>query len=317
MVDIFQYLLDGQMAYDRSLLINPPAGDYPQASIVQQDYTLYNATNCKFKHKFINDLKGDFQHIYMKPPRNRLQQKEWLAYCTHLLSENGTLFTVQENRAGAKSLQKDCEAICQTIAVETKKKGRFITASHPIQQPLADRLRHISDINAYSAPGLFAWDRVDQGSLLLMAHLPPHINGIVADFGCGWGALSRFILENEAVNALHSIDSDALAIEAITKNIKETRLHALWGDATQHIPTITQCDFIIMNPPFHRGSRIDDSDLGASMIKNAHHHLKAGGELWLVANAHLPYETIIDAHYQERRIITEQDGYKIIAAKRP
>lgn len=257
------------------------------------------------KYQFLQDFKGTPSSIVLFPPRNRLQQQSWLADCTRLLPPYGILITAQENRAGAKSLQKDVEAVFESVQVESKYKGRIITATGPIQQDAQPLLHYVETIHAWSAPGLFAWDRLDKGSALLLDHMPD-LYGDVADFGCGWGALSRAILKQNAVETLTAIDADALAIAAIDKNITDPRFTSQWRDATESINKTF--DAILMNPPFHEGGKADRHDLGAAMIDNAMAHLKPGGRLTLVANAHLPYEKNLPA-YQS---LIEQDGFKIL-----
>ena len=159
-------------------------------------------------------------------------------------------------------------------------------------------------------PGLFAWNRPDQGSALLLEHMP-HLSGDIADFGCGWGALSREILKHPDVTSLTAIDADALAIEAIRKNNDDPRLNAIWGDATQ--PMDQKFDTIIMNPPFHEGGRADRHDLGAAMIQNGFSHLGQGGQMMIVANAHLPYEKTVTG----LEILCEANGFKILNIQKP
>ena len=48
-------------------------------------------------------------------------------------------------------------------------------------------LQPVGDGSWLSQPGIFSWDRIDDGSALLAAHLPDDFAGTVADFGCGWG----------------------------------------------------------------------------------------------------------------------------------
>ena len=52
-------------------------------------------------------------------------------------------------------------------------------------------LQPVGDSTWLSRPGIFSWDRIDDGSALLAAHLPDDLVGHVADFGCGWGYLAR------------------------------------------------------------------------------------------------------------------------------
>ena len=54
----------------------------------------------------------------------------------------------------------------------------------------------------------------------------------------------------------------------------------------------TLYDVIVMNPPFHDG-RDADPMLGLKFITTAAMSLRSTGDLWLVANKHLPYENLM------------------------
>ncbi|MBN8194873.1 methyltransferase, partial [Bacillus sp. NTK074B] len=63
-----------------------------------------------------------------------------------------------------------------------------------------------------------------------------------------------------------------------------------WADATN--PLKLQLDVVVMNPPFHQG-RDANPRLGAQFIRTAAAMLKPSGQLFMVANRHLPYEATL------------------------
>ena len=65
-----------------------------------------------------------------------------------------------------------------------------------------------------------------------------------------------------------------------------------------------------MNPPFHEAG-IENQVLGQTFIQRASAVLKRGGECWLTANRHLPYEAILKPLFRRVTLIKEADGYKI------
>ena len=71
---------------------------------------------------------------------------------------------------------------------------------------------------------------------------------------------------------------------------------------------------IVSNPPFHTQSRADRPDIGRRFIAVAAQALKPGGRLWLVANRHLPYESVLNDSFGAVRIVAQQDGFKIVEA---
>ena len=75
-------------------------------------------------------------------------------------------------------------------------------------------------------------------------------------------------------------------------------------------------DVIVTNPPFHTQHGIERPDVGRQFLTAAAAALNAGGQLWLVANRHLPYESVLGAAFAEVRTVTQQHGYKIVTARK-
>jgi len=71
---------------------------------------------------------------------------------------------------------------------------------------------------------------------------------------------------------------------------------------------------IVSNPPFHAQGNAARPDIGRRFIAVAADALKPGGRLWLVANRHLPYESVLDASFGSTRLVAQRDGFKIVEA---
>ena len=161
--------------------------------------------------------------------------------------------------------------------------------------------------------GVFSANAVDQGSELLAAALPENLRGNVADFGAGWGFLSSRIAKQQSVNSLDLIEADAIALEYAKLNIKDPRANFHWDDATAWNGSY---DAIIMNPPFHKG-RLGNPDLGRAFITNAAHNLRPKGDLWMVANRHLPYEQVLNQCFESVSEILGNSQFKLFHSSRP
>ena len=68
-----------------------------------------------------------------------------------------------------------------------------------------------------------------------------------------------------------------------------------------------------MNPPFHQG-KADSIALGQNFIVRAKEMLLPGGELLMVANAHLPYENHLRQLFKTVEKRYEGQGFKIFQA---
>ncbi|MEM7295344.1 MAG: methyltransferase [Pseudomonadota bacterium] len=162
-------------------------------------------------------------------------------------------------------------------------------------------------------PALFSADRIDLGSKGLSEALPATLAGRVADFGAGWGYLTRAVLSHEAVTQVDAIEIEKHGIDAMRENFDDPRLNAIWGDAT--VPR-RGYDAIVMNPPFHQG-RSNAPSLGQAFIRSAAQSLTRHGKLWMVANRHLPYEATLNESFAEVQSLPPPEGFKLFEASRP
>jgi 16S rRNA (guanine1207-N2)-methyltransferase len=165
------------------------------------------------------------------------------------------------------------------------------------------------------APGVFSAGAADPASRVLAAALPDTLKGRVADLGAGWGWLSREILRRKKVDMLHLVDADLPALDCARVNVADPRARFHWADAAAWTPD-TPLDIVVTNPPFHAGRKADPS-IGQTFIAAAARILAPHGQLWLVANRHLPYETAVTARFREFAEIAGDAKYKVLRAARP
>ena len=140
---------------------------------------------------------------------------------------------------------------------------------------------------------LFSRERLDQGSQLLIEHMPigEQYRRIV-DLGCGNGVLGIIAASlNPAANLL-LCDESHMAIASASENFHhafaQTRsVEFRVDDCLQAVATSSQ-DLVLINPPFHQQHSIGDA-IAWKMFKDAQRVLVAGGELRLVGNRHLAH----------------------------
>jgi len=172
--------------------------------------------------------------------------------------------------------------------------------------------RHVAALSAVSQPGLFSWDRLDDGTALLLDRLPV-MKGAGADLGCGAGLIARAVLQSPDVTILHLIDIDRRAIFSSQENLSDSRAQFHWCDL-QIGPELKDLDFVVTNPPFHLAGE-ESRALGQTFVRRAHNMLRSGGVLWLVANQHLPYEEPLRDAFTHVTRACEQGGYKVYEAR--
>ncbi|OWU85542.1 MFS transporter [Oceanicola sp. 22II-s10i] len=163
-----------------------------------------------------------------------------------------------------------------------------------------------------TAPGVFSADGIDPASALLAAALPAKLSGKIADLGAGWGYLASEVLKRDGVKSIDLVEADHAALDCARRNVTDPRARFHWADATRWRPE-TLMDAVVMNPPFHT-SRTADPGIGQAFIRAAAGMLRPGGRVWIVANRHLPYETVIAGTFGAVEEIGGDTRFKVMTA---
>lgn len=260
---------------------------------------------------------GSVDAAMIYAPPGVLERRYVLAQTLRALKPGGRLTTMAFKDKGGSRLKKELLAFGVEVAEDAKAHHRRCVVVRPETLTGIDAAveagapRLVPGLEAWSQPGVFAWDRIDGGSALLAETLPP-MKGAGADLGCGYGALATVVLRSPTVTSLKLVDLDRRAIEAAGRNIEDPRAAFAWADA-RTLEETGDLDFVVMNPPFHDGGA-EDRRLGQTFIRKAAGLLRRGGTLWLVANRHLPYEAELTAAFSRVTPRGEGAGYKLFEA---
>ncbi|HEY8963668.1 MAG TPA: class I SAM-dependent methyltransferase [Alphaproteobacteria bacterium] len=267
-----------------------------------------------------NTIKSDYNTILVRATRQTDETLGFLAMAVSHLAPNGTILIAQENRLGASSLERAASAGFVDVASISKFKCRILQLKKPktdiLKSWAAKAQIQKNPEGLWSAPGLFSWDRPDLGSQLLLQHLPHILTGAGADLGCGYGYLTTSLVKCRGVTSVTGVDLDSRAIECTRRNLEESDLpfahDVLWRDVTT-MTDLKNLDWVIMNPPFH--TQLDeDRNLGQKFCNAALKMLKSGGNLYLVANRHMPYEAVLNAQASRVTVLADERGFKILHA---
>lgn len=166
-----------------------------------------------------------------------------------------------------------------------------------------------------TAPGVFSADGIDPASALLLQALPEKLGPRVADLGAGWGYLSAELLKRDRITCLHLVEADHTALDCARANVTDDGAAFHWADAVTWKAS-ESCDTVIMNPPFHT-SRSADPALGQGFITAAARNLTRNGDLWMVANRHLPYEATLAETFAHVEEVAGDNRFKVFHASRP
>lgn len=262
---------------------------------------------------------GGFDGAVVLPEGQRAAALGAVGRAAASLRPGGRLVVSTPNKQGAQALERRITAL-SPVSVETRRHSRVLEVHAPealVGLAAEDAPRTVLDGTFTSRPGLFSWDEVDPGSALLASVLPDDLGARVLDAGAGWGWLSRGLARRDGVRALWLAEADARALTLAVPNTAApdgVTVHAAWVDLAVDAPR-AQVDAVVTNPPFHAGGKTDPA-VGLAFLRGALRWLRPGGSLWLVANAHLPYEAALRSEVASLRKVEEAGGYKVLAAIR-
>ena len=260
---------------------------------------------------------GSADDITVYAPPGAIERRYVLALALRALKVGGKLDVMAPKDKGGSRLGKELKGFGLEFAETAKAHHRRAVITRPAEVTGLDEAikagapRIVDGLDAWSQPGVFAWDRIDTGTALLADALPA-LKGAGADLGCGYGALATVVLRSAAVTSLRMIDLDRRAIEAAKKNVTDERARFEWADVRLAEGEGT-LDFVVSNPPFHDGG-VEDKRLGQKFIRKSAELLKKGGVAWIVANRHLPYEKDLEEAFKRVRMVADQNGFKIFEA---
>ena len=278
-------------------------------------------------HKVEAEIDEDgFAAVFVLPGRQRQEARAQLARAVRKAEPGGLVIACAPNSEGAKTLESDLEDLLGSAQKLTKNKCRVVwetvrqdalNASLLDAWLALDAVRPILDGDYISRPGIFAWDRIDPASRLLADHVPSSLKGRGADLGAGFGYLARAVLEKApAVAAMDLYEAEKRALDLAETNLAgfkgKKAMNGIWSDVTKGIEG--PYDFVVSNPPFHQSGKADRADVGQGFIRAAAGGLRPGGEFFLVANRHLPYEQTLGDVFARVEQLADEGGYKVIRA---
>lgn len=173
----------------------------------------------------------------------------------------------------------------------------------------------------HSKPGVFAWDRFDAGSQMLLTYLPEFLAPVdigkqsALDLGCGNGLLAIALLQ-AGCGDVTATDNNAAAIRACEFNLQqngfEDRARAIAGNCGN---TLQQAfDLVVCNPPFHQGFDVEQ-DLTTRFLQTTRRLLKPEGRALFVVNAFIPLERKAHPLFSDIDTVADNRQFKLVALR--
>ena len=257
--------------------------------------------------------EGDYDAALIVLPRAKAEARALVAEAMGRVSAGGAVAVDGLKTDGIEPLLKACRARVPVSEAISKAHGKLFVMR--AGKGFEDWLPGPPEGPFRTVPGAFSADGPDRGSMLLAATLPQRLPPHVVDLGAGWGFLSDAVLKREGVERVDLVEADWASLEAAKANLDDARARFHWADAARWRPE-GPVDMIVTNPPFHTSRRADPS-LGRAFLEAAAAMLSPRGQLWVVANRHLPYETTLAERFGEVSELAGDASFKILVAGRP
>lgn len=243
-----------------------------------------------------NQLGATYQRIVIQVPKS-LDMFRWqLGILASRLAEGGeiqALGMVKHLSAGHQFCMAEFFHQCEP--------GRAVKKARCVRLTQARRVEGESGTKTFTTPtgltlhhepGCFSSSRLDPGARALLDYLDqfPVVDQVL-DLGCGNGVLAlsylqqypeaQAILIDESRQAMRSAEQSAHA-NGLADRVRCLHHHGIGGLNLPPVP------LILCNPPFHQATTLTE-DIALHLFREARQALTEDGELWVVANRHLPY----------------------------
>jgi 16S rRNA (guanine1207-N2)-methyltransferase len=272
-----------------------------------------------------------YQVVFIQLPKGRQLLRRWLVQAYQSLVMGGTLYLAGANNLGIQSAIRDAYELFGNHLLLAYKKGnriaRFIKHPDSVLNPawacepgiapgtwcefdiaLPSHTFHIR-----SLPGVFSYERLDEGTRMLLDTITIRPGATLLDAGCGYGIIGMYATL-EGASQVHLVDTDLLAVascvETLTlNNIVNAKVFA--SDLLESVSS-NRYDQILSNPPFHSGHAVD-YQIAQALITQAHLALLPGGDLTIVANRFIRYDRLIKSIFGDVTTLADPGKYHVIS----
>ena len=265
--------------------------------------------------------------VALRLPRARRELDMLLHMAAGALRAGGRLLVYGANDEGIKSVSRRLEPLFEhAVTLATGGHGRVVAAWRVTggEPPRCGPLDWVSRIEVdilgrvrpwISYPGVFAHGRIDDGTALLLEHLPDIADGSrVLDYGAGTGVLAAGVLERCPAARVTALEPDGLAAAAAAENVPGAEIRI--GRGWEALDGAADWDVIIANPPYHRGKAETLAEID-SFLAGVPTGLSSKGTMRCVVQRRLPFEARArESGLTQTRVVADRGPYRIWEASR-
>ena len=247
----------------------------------------------------------------------------------HLLPVGGELYCAGYKNEGIKTFAKraqeawSCESILergerQLHQYRFRKTGSDATALNTSDYHALQAIGTWHGLEVSSKPGIFAWDRFDDGSSFLLQHLPEflqqtdHTRQCAIDLGCGYGLLALALVQAGCKRVV-ATDNNAAAVRACDYNLQRhagaCEVSVVTADCADSIKE--RFDLLLCNPPFHQGFDVEQ-DLTDRFLQATRRLLSPRGRALFVVNTFIPIERKAALLFTKVQTVANNGRFKLL-----
>jgi len=290
--------------------------------------------NCSFSD-FVwpKDCKGQFRLIY-RISKEKAVIEHLINAAQRFLTTGSEIILIGHKGEGIKTVSKRAQQTLGGIGTEKKISGDLWQANISVNQANQETARAdgyeqvkaiatLGDRVLHAKPGLFGWQKLDQGTCLLLDSLPqiigqplPLNDRSILDLGCGAGHLLLAAAASNSDMRILATDNNAAALNICQFNLDQANISAsvMASDAADSVEG--RFDLVLSNPPFHSGFKVDHS-LTDKFIKQAARHLVQDGTAVFVVNQHVPVPRIAEQYFKHIELCIDNGSFCVYSLTKP
>jgi 16S rRNA (guanine1207-N2)-methyltransferase len=295
--------------------------------------------------------QGRFDLVALRQPRAREELEMLLHVAADRLRPGGRLLVYGANDEGIKSAPNRIAPLFgQVGTLATGGHARLLGARRPaevggVRATMGDwrrvsRLRLPWQVDTappkewVSWPGIFAHGRLDEGTALLLRHLPVvgpatgegeaggvdpggsgghRVGARVLDWGAGSGFLGAGVLAAAPGAQVTLVELDALAAAAAKENVTGARV--VQGDGWEALGHLAPFDVLVANPPYHRGKEESMSEV-VRLLAGIPGGMAPGGIARLVVQRRLPLEGVLSRAFRSVSVVADEGPFRVWEGRR-
>lgn len=264
-----------------------------------------------------------FERVIYRIGKDKAQVHHIINQAGNCLPDEGQLCLIGHKNEGLTTYARKAQALLGGVSNKSRGDKGFtevITSRYgpageslPCQDYATLRQQvTYGDLQFYSKPGIYGWNKIDQGSRLLVGFLPQLAGkaSTILDLGCGYGYISACAATALAAKVT-AIDNNVAAVAACQRNFDALEVNGsvVLDDCARSLDQ--RFDLILCNPPFHQG--FDTStELTDRFLTETRAHLKPGGQALFVVNQFIGLEKRASTLFSRCDEVARSAGFKLL-----